>query len=55
MPSNTNVPVSLPIILDRIDHWTRESEKATCCQYATHCEAIIAELELLKYLIKGQS
>ena len=53
MPSTTNIPPSIAIILNRIDYWREQQEKSTCSIYIQDCENTISELELVKKMTKN--
>jgi len=54
MPSIHQTPISLPIILERITHWEELAEKTSCPACYIHCQSILAELELIKQLVKDK-
>ena len=54
MASITQVPVSILIILNRIDYWEKMASKTPCPAFHVHCEAMIAEMELIKQLVKDK-
>ena len=51
----TNAPVSLPYLLERIEHWQKQEANSTCIQYQTTCELIITELQFAIDYAKGHS
>lgn len=53
MPSTIDVPPSMVVILDRIDHWKEQQEKSCCISYIQECENMINELKLVKEMVKG--
>lgn len=53
MSSITDVPPSLPFLLERIEYWKQEELISDDYRYQVTCEAISKELELVVKYLKG--
>lgn len=52
MPGIEKVPVSLLILIRRIEYWNKQKSMTKCLAYQQFCESMIFELETIKDEIK---
>ncbi len=55
MPSTTNVPTSLPYLINRIEYWEEQLIDTNSTHLVETCATVITELELVVAYAKSHS